>query len=141
MHGDAEDQRGGTVRSVEVGKGPEWEDLPRGHVAEGVAGECHGTGGEGGAAVVTPGDAGRADAGTNGRDPVVLRDPQTSAGLEEVSRQDGAVEEARDGPGVSRGGGPRRRSDDDGRGEYPGDAADRDSQRLLHGLPFHLPPE
>src|SRR2546425_13034763 len=113
MHGDAEDQRGGTVRSVEVGKGPEREDLVRGHVAEGVAGECQSTGGEGAAAVVAPADAGRADPGTNGRARVVLRNPQTSAGLEEVSRQHGAVEDARDGPRVARGGGPRRRCDDD----------------------------
>src|SRR5207248_10821688 len=98
-------------------------------------------GGKGAAAVVAPGDAGRADAGTDRAARVVLRDPLTSDGVEEGSRQHGAVEEARDGAGVSRGGGPRRRCDDDGRGEYPGDAADRDSQRLLHDLPFHLAPE
>src|SRR5437870_2914455 len=115
MHGDAEDQRGGSVRSVGKGKGPEREDLARGHVAEGVAGECQSTGGEGGAAVVAPGEAGRADAGTDRAARVVLRDPLTSDGLEEGSRQHGAVEEAGDGPGVSRGGGPRRRCDDDGR--------------------------
>src|SRR5437899_12595806 len=98
MHGDAEDQRGGSVHSVEIGKGPDRKDLARGHVAEGVAGECQSTGGEGAAAVVAPGDAGRADAGTNGRARVVLRDPPTSAGVEEVSRRHAALE-ARSGGG------------------------------------------
>src|SRR5947208_15790590 len=88
MHGDAEDQRGGTVRSVEVGEGPEREDLARGHVAEGVPAERQSAGGEGAAAVVAPGDAGGADAGTSGRARVVLRGPETSAGLEGGSGSD-----------------------------------------------------
>jgi len=112
MHGDAEDQRGGSARSVEVRERPQREDLARDHVAEGVAGECQGTGGRP-AVVVAPGDAGRVDAGNDGGARVVARDGQTSAGLEEVSGQHGAVEEARDGSGVARGGGLRRRGDRD----------------------------
>src|SRR5207247_1614977 len=112
MHADAEDQRGGRARSVEVRERPQREDLARDHVAEGEAGERQGTG-ERPALVVAPGDAGRVDAGSDGWGRVVARGGQTSAGLEEVSGQHGAVEEARDGSGVARGGGLRRRGDRD----------------------------
>jgi len=127
MHADAEEQRGRTVRSVEVREAPEREDLTRSHVAEGVPGECQGTGGDRAAVVVVPGDAGRAEAGTNGSGRVVARDRQMSAGLEEVPGQHWAVEEARDGSGVAEGGGARRRCDNHRGGKQANDADDRDS--------------
>src|SRR5439155_25174443 len=117
---------GGTGRSVEVREGPEREDLTRSHGAEGVAGECQGTGGDCAAVVVVPGDAGRAEAGTNGSG-VVAKDRQMSAGLEEVPGQHWAVEEARDGSGVAQGGGARLRCDGHRRAKQANDADDRDS--------------